>query len=173
MRLSILAAGVFSFAMIVAGCGGSDDSSNGGGTGGTKATGGTSGGTGGSSGTGGSGTATGGTSGGTGGSGSTPGVTTYADVKPIFMAKCGACHVTGKQGAFFHTLAEKPDDATKDSSACPGKKKGECTLVRVKAGQMPAGAGCTGDPSKDAANEKCLTQAEQDKLQAWITGGLK
>jgi hypothetical protein len=175
MRLSTLAAGLFSLSLIVAGCSSTDSPA--GGTGGSSGTGGS--GTGGSatggsgtggSGTGGSGSATGGTSGNDAGGGTV----TYADVKPIFMAKCTPCHATGGAGAGAHKLAESADDATKASYSCSGKKKGECTIVRVKAGTMPAiTPKCTGNPATDAANSKCLTEAEQEKLQAWVDGGLK
>jgi hypothetical protein len=37
---------------------------------------------------------------------------------------------------------------------------------------MPLGAGCTGDPAQDAGNPACLTQAEQDAVQAWIDAGM-
>jgi hypothetical protein len=172
MKLSTFAAGLFSLSLIVAGCS-SSDSNGGGGTGGSGAGGsGTGGSSAGGSGAGGSGTggssATGGSSGDAGG-----GTTTYADVKPIFMMKCTPCHSAGGQGATAHTLADDDSTATKSSYFCSGKKKGECALVRVKNGSMPAGASCTGNPTTDASNNKCLTQAQQDKLQAWIDGGLK
>jgi hypothetical protein len=102
-----------------------------------------------------------------------PAVVTYQDVKPIFATKCVPCHVTGGQGAPFHTLAESYDSANKTSSACSPKKVGECTLVLVKSGFMPLGRGCTGDPARDAANTACLTAAEQQKLADWIAGGLR
>jgi hypothetical protein len=162
----------------------SDDNNGTGGTGGTGGstggTGGSTGGTGGSTGgtggsTGGTGGSTGGTGGSTGGTGGTGGaVTVYADVKPIFMAKCGMCHAGTGSGSTAHKLAESADDAKKASytGACMGKPKGECSLIRVKAGTMPFGKGCTGNPANDASKPDCLTQEEQDKLQAWITGGL-
>jgi len=37
---------------------------------------------------------------------------------------------------------------------------------------MPQGANCDGDPAQDTGNPACLTQAEQDIIQAWIDGGL-
>jgi hypothetical protein len=171
MKLSTFAAGLFSLSLIVAACS-SSDSNGGGGTGGTGAggsgTGGSSAGGSGAGGSGAGGSSAGGTSGDAGG-----GATTYADVKSIFVAKCTPCHAAGGIGATAHTLADSAADATKTSYFCAGKKKGECALIRVKAGSMPYNAGCKGDPQMDSANPKCLTQAEQDKLQAWIDGGLK
>ena len=36
---------------------------------------------------------------------------------------------------------------------------------------MPKGAGCTGDPVKDAATPGCLTAPQILKLQGWIAYG--
>ena len=115
---------------------------------------------------------TGGTAGGTGGA-SGGGVTYDVDMKPIFVAKCTPCHATGGVGAFFHTLASNYSSATMASSACPGKKKGECAAERVHNGTMPAGKMCTGNPAMDTANAACLTAAEEAKLDAWVANGLK
>jgi hypothetical protein len=57
------------------------------------------------------------------------------------------------------------------SSYCPGKTKGECSLVRIQNGTMPRNAGCTENPLQDASNAKCLTAAEQQTIQAWIMAG--
>jgi len=102
------------------------------------------------------------------------GTVTYADVKPIFMAKCTPCHSAGGAGASAHTLADSNADATKPAYTpeCAGKKKGECTLIRIKNGSMPFGKGCSGDPTMDSTKSFCTTKAEQDKLQAWISGCL-
>jgi hypothetical protein len=200
MRFSRLAVGSFCMALglgVVAGCDDDEDSvdegvstggtsgyGTGGTTGGSYGTGGTGGsgttGTGGSYGTGGTGgsgtTGTGGTGGsGTTGTGGTGGGTvTYAQVKPIFVAKCTPCHSAGGIGSTFHTLADSNADAHKTAinAECQGQTKGACTLTRVADGEMPMGKGCTGDPSADAANPACLTQEEQDMLAAWIAGGL-
>jgi hypothetical protein len=163
MRLSTLAAGLFSLSLIVAGCSSTDSPA--GGTGGSSGTGGSA--TGGSTG-GSGGSATGGTTGADAGGG----ITKYADVKSIFVAKCTPCHAAGGSGSSAHTLADSDADAMKNAYACSNKKKGACALERVQKGTMPYGAGCKGDPVMDASNPKCLTKAEQDKLQAWIDGGL-
>jgi hypothetical protein len=140
------------------GCG-SDDNNNTGGAGGS---------------TGGAGGSTGGAGGATGGAGgASAGVTYEKDAKPIFVAKCTPCHTDTGIAKLFHTLASSYTDANKASSACPGKKKGECTIVRVKSGDMPQGKMCTGDPAKDSSNSACLTAAEQKTLQDWIDMGLK
>jgi hypothetical protein len=144
-----------------------------GGTGGTAGTNGAGGGAGGSAaGAGGTTAGAGGTTAGTAGNGGT--TVTYAQVQPLFMAKCTPCHSAGGLGAGAHTLADSNADAPKPGAhpACMGTTKGECSLIRVKDGSMPLGKGCTGDPARDAANPACLTQQEQDLLAAWIDGGL-
>ncbi|MDH3589605.1 MAG: hypothetical protein OEQ74_09390, partial [Gammaproteobacteria bacterium] len=93
-----------------------------------------------------------------------------ADVQPILLPKCGACH--GGNGVGGHDIAIEYNDAFLDADACPGLNIAECALVRIKNGSMPQGAGCTGDPVLDAGNANCLTQAEQDTVEAWIDGGL-
>ncbi len=105
--------------------------------------------------------------------GGEPATPTYdADVQPILGAKCIGCHTGGNSGS--HNIGNTYADASKSTinAQCSGLTVGECTIVRIQSGQMPAGAGCTGDPAQDTANAACLTQAEQDTLQAWIDGGL-
>jgi hypothetical protein len=151
------------------GVGGSVSTGGFGGTYGTGGTGGSTGGAGGSTGgTGGTGAA-GGSTGGTGGT-----TVTYAQVQPIFMAKCTPCHSAGGIGAGSHTLADSNADAklTAADAVCMGTTKGACSLIRVKDGSMPLAKGCSGNPAQDASNAACLTQQEQDLLAAWINGGL-
>ena len=96
-------------------------------------------------------------------------VTYTNDVKPILLQHCSPCHSTGGSGGA--NLATSYASTQLASYACAGKTKGECALVRAQNGSMPPGAGCTGDPTKDAGNPKCLTAAEQQTLQAWIAAG--
>jgi hypothetical protein len=102
-----------------------------------------------------------------------PAAVTYQDVKPIFVAKCTPCHLPGGEGAPFHTLADSYQTANNPAGNCPGKKIGECTIILVKSGYMPLNKGCSGDPTKDATNAACLTAAEQQRLEAWVAGGLR
>lgn len=97
-------------------------------------------------------------------------VTWTADVQPILQNRCGPCHAGGRSGG--HNGATSYADTQADSYYCQGKKKGDCFVVRVLDGSMPQGARCTGDPATDAGNDRCLTQAEIDVLQAWADGGL-
>jgi hypothetical protein len=94
---------------------------------------------------------------------------TYADVQPIYQAKCSPCHTTlGSGGTNFGSFYA---DSQLASYYCAGQTKGFCTLVRVQNGSMPAGAGCTGSPVLDSGNPACLTAGEQATLTDWITQG--
>ena len=96
-------------------------------------------------------------------------LTTYTDdAQPIFLEKCDTCH-TGA-GLGNHNIGTVYADALKpaDDGNCSGLTVGQCTIVRVQAGDMPRGAGCSGNPAQDASNAACLTQAEQSALQEWI-----
>jgi len=99
-------------------------------------------------------------------------VTYTADVQPIFQAKCNFCHTTAGFGG--HNIASNYDDAflPADNGSCTGLNIGRCTIIRIQEGDMPQGADCDGDPANDTDNPACLTQAEQDIVQAWIDGGL-
>lgn len=95
----------------------------------------------------------------------------YADVQPIYASKCSSCHTGGSSGG--HNIGSTYGDALLSSYYCNGKKKGECTIVRIQDGTMPQGKGCSGNPTTDAAKPECLTAPEQALIQAWIDGGLK
>lgn len=95
---------------------------------------------------------------------------TYADVQPIYASKCSGCHTGGGSGG--HDIGTTFADALLSSYYCSGKKKGECTIVRIQDGTMPQGGGCSGNPTTDANKPQCLTQAEQDKIAQWILDGL-
>jgi hypothetical protein len=103
--------------------------------------------------------------------GTCPATTTYdAAAKPIFAKYCAPCHTTaGSGGANFAAVYA---DSQKASYSCAGKKVGACALVRIQAGSMPAAAGCSGNPATDAGKAACLTQADQDTIQAWIADGM-
>lgn len=100
----------------------------------------------------------------------------FDDPHAIFAAKCTPCHTGGGSGGHdmgAADLAAAFADSQKDPSIpkCDGLTKGGCTIVRILAGDMPKGKGCTGDPTQDSGNAACLTQAEQDTIQAWIDNG--
>jgi hypothetical protein len=48
---------------------------------------------------------------------------------------------------------------------------GAASLVRIRSGSMPRNRMCTGNPAMDAANPRCLTEAEHRVLEARIAGG--
>lgn len=99
--------------------------------------------------------------------------TTYvADVQPIYFSKCAPCHTGLSVGG--HDIGTTYADAFLDAedSDCDGLNVAQCTIIKIQNGDMPQGAGCTGDPSLDAMNASCLTQIEQDLIQAWIDEGL-
>ena len=95
-----------------------------------------------------------------------------ANVQPVFIAKCAPCH-TGL-GLGGHNIAINYGDSFNAAAhfTCPGLNVGQCALVRVRAGQMPPGAGCTGNPITDAGNVSCLNYNEQTLVFSWINGGL-
>jgi hypothetical protein len=95
------------------------------------------------------------------------GTPTYNQViQPMLASRCDPCHTTEGAGGFNHAVDYA---ATQEpSELCPGKKVYECMLVLVKNGTMPEDGECSGDPSADADNARCLTQAEHDRLAAWI-----
>lgn len=102
---------------------------------------------------------------------------TFDQANAIFAGKCTPCHTGGGSGGHnmgAADLAAAYADSQKDASIakCDGLKKGACAIVRIAAGDMPKGKGCTGDPSQDSGNAACLTQAEQDTIQAWIDDGM-
>jgi hypothetical protein len=109
----------------------------------------------------------------TGGGDTAAAVTWTTDIKPIFAAKCAPCHTTQNQGGHNLGASYAAAMTAAVNPVCAGLNKGQCTIVRIKSGQMPLGKNCTGNPATDASNPACLTQAEQDKVQAWIDGGLK
>lgn len=116
-------------------------------------------------------------------------VPTYSGtVQKILSAKCAPCHTAG--GAGGHNIASAfadakkdfmpPDaaasaDVVKELAPCVDKKTktvGDCAPLLVQSGAMPKGAGCTGDPTKDATKSACLTAAEQSALSTWSSSGL-
>jgi hypothetical protein len=108
------------------------------------------------------------------GSGGAP-VTYTADAQPIFEAKCAPCHTTDDAGgsdfaANYADTQVAPNTAL--APACSGVPTvGACTVIRIENGSMPFGAGCTGNPTTDAANMACLTAAEEVTLVEWIMDG--
>jgi hypothetical protein len=96
-------------------------------------------------------------------------VVRYADVQPIFQAKCAPCHTTlGRGGTNFATSYAQ---SQLPSYSCTGSTKGACTIVRIHNGTMPPGGACTGNPTIDSSRSACLNAVQQQVLADWITGG--
>jgi hypothetical protein len=99
---------------------------------------------------------------------------TYADdVSPLMQIRCAPCHTSTTSTSTDASFALHYANTQVPSQNCPGLTNGACFLVRIKNGSMPQGAGCTGDPTADAANSACLTAAEQEIMTQWILGGQK
>ena len=98
---------------------------------------------------------------------------TYADVQPMFVAKCNGCHSGNSPGACsggtcftsFYADTQKP------SRRCEPALQYECILERIEDGSMPLGGGCTGDPGMDEGQDQCLTGDELELLQSWVAAG--
>jgi len=94
------------------------------------------------------------------------------DIAAILGAKCAGCH-TGGAGSGGHNIGDTASDAAKNAGnpSCSGLTVAECSILRIKDGSMPLGAGCSGDPATDAGNAACLTADEQALVQAWVDAG--
>jgi hypothetical protein len=111
-----------------------------------------------------------------GGTGGGAAVVTYAQVKPVFMNRCGPCHAAGGTASGAHSLADSAASArlAATSPECAMRTKGECAYIRARSGTMPPRMFmCTGNPAQDAGKAKCLTQEEHALLYSWLTGGLQ
>ena len=99
-------------------------------------------------------------------------VTYSVDTQPVYFEKCDPCHT--ELGAGHHNIGTTYNDALHPAlnPDCAGLNVGQCTIVRIRSGDMPDGGGCTGDPDRDSSNPACLTRTEQDLIQGWIDAGL-
>ena len=104
-----------------------------------------------------------------------PPAVTFADVQPIFEAKCTPCHsgatpsscVAGGSNCFVDFY----EDTQKNSRRCTGDLVYECIIERILDGSMPLGEGCSGDPELDAGIGGCLDAQEISAVEAWVSGG--
>lgn len=104
-------------------------------------------------------------------------LTTWDDVYAIFAANCSGCHTSdtptgGPSGG--HSIASTDKDvaylASQNNATlakCTGKTIGECALIRIQDGSMPASGDCSDDPPGD----KCPTAEEQAIIAKWIADG--
>ncbi len=104
----------------------------------------------------------------------TTGPVTWDAVYPIFASSCTPCHGgnTPTGGSGGHAIASA-DKATAyaasqlNADVCPGKTIGECALVRIQNGSMPASGDC-----QNPIGPKCPDAAEQALIQQWIDDGM-
>ncbi len=88
------------------------------------------------------------------------------DTKPIFVKYCTSCHNAPGSGGFGGATSYTSIPLA--SGHCAGKKKGECTLVRINEGSMPPGVNC----ASNFNGTTCPTAAERATLQSWIDTGM-
>jgi len=102
---------------------------------------------------------------------------TWTDVYDIFAHNCSPCHTNASPtgGAGGHSIASTDADTAyaasqldADIAKCAGKKIGECALIRIRDGSMPA----SGDCSREPPGPKCPDVADQALIEAWIDGGM-
>ena len=102
---------------------------------------------------------------------------TWDDVYPIFAASCAPCHNSatpngGPSGG--HSIASSNQAVAYQASQlpariakCAGKKIGECALIRIQDGSMPASGDC-----REPKTDKCPDASEQALIQQWIDDGM-
>jgi hypothetical protein len=81
-----------------------------------------------------------------------------ADIRPIFARSCGPCHTT--RGAAGHNVGGPLPGSYQDAL-----RLGPTLLQRIDGGGMPPA--CNGDPGDPG----CLSVAEVQLVQTWITQG--
>jgi hypothetical protein len=96
------------------------------------------------------------------GGASSPVVSFAADIHPIFVARCGPCHVS--QDYANHNVGGELDEAYLDAV-----RLGEDLVDRVNGGGMPPSYAeppnnCDGNPGDPG----CLTVAEVELIQTWL-----
>ncbi len=94
-----------------------------------------------------------------------------SSIGAILESTCAPCHAGGGSGA--HNIATVAADAAKSAAnpTCSDLTVAACAIQRIKNGSMPIGNVCTGDPAVDSGNAACLTQEQQDAVQAWVDAG--
>jgi len=106
----------------------------------------------------------------------TPEAVTWDDVYPIFAASCSPCHAAGSAtgGSGGHSIASTDKAVAYQASQrpaniakCAGKVVGECALIRIQDGSMPATGDC-----QDPKTDKCPDAGEQELIQRWIDQGM-
>lgn len=99
---------------------------------------------------------------------------TFDDVHPVFRMYCADCHSAQGNGAHNIAggdIAAAYADSQLASYSVVGQTKGFAALFRIQNGDMPLGAGCSGNPTIDAGNPACLTAADLARIQLWLQDG--
>lgn len=88
------------------------------------------------------------------------GVSFTKDVAPVFVARCGRCHVTGTRGGFnMGTYAKLIAGSDAGKVLFPGEKGGPL-IEAIESGDMPQGSGK-------------VTDEELGKIKQWVLEGAK
>ena len=103
---------------------------------------------------------------------------TWDDVYPIFATSCTPCHRgTGSatSGSGGHSIAATDKAIAYDASQlsadvprCAGMTVGECALIRIRDGSMPATGDC-----QEPVTAKCPDADEQALIEQWIADGMR
>lgn len=100
--------------------------------------------------------------------------TTFSEVHPIFVNRCGQCHAVVGFGGFDignPNISAAYFDSQQASYWAPGQTKGYAAYQRILNGSMPPNGGCTGNPALDVGQPLCLNAAEQSLIGQWIADG--
>ncbi|MBL8803127.1 MAG: hypothetical protein JNN27_14075 [Planctomycetes bacterium] len=100
--------------------------------------------------------------------------TTFSEVHPIFVNRCGQCHAVVGFGGFDignPNISAAYFDSQQASYWAPGQTKGFAAYQRILNGSMPPNGGCTGNPALDVGLPLCLSAAEQSLIGQWIADG--
>jgi hypothetical protein len=100
--------------------------------------------------------------------------TTFSEVHPIFVNRCGQCHAVVGFGGFDignPNINAAYFDSQQASYWAPGQTKGYAAYQRILNGSMPPNGGCTGNPALDVGQPLCLNAAEQGLIGQWIADG--
>lgn len=107
----------------------------------------------------------------------TPSGATWDDIYPIYAASCGPCHSSGSPdggpsgghsiASTDRAVAYQASQRAATAAQCSGLTVGECGLVRIQDGSMPANGAC-----QDPKTDQCPDAGQQALIQAWIDAGM-
>lgn len=106
-----------------------------------------------------------------------PEVVTWDAVQPIFATSCAPCHAgnSATAGSGGHAIGSPDPDVGYAASQldaaiakCSGLTKGECALLRIRDGSMPATGEC-----REPVQPKCPDVDEQALIERWVNDGMQ